>query len=496
MKKTLSLLLALALCLTLTACSSGTGNTDYDYILSLLDRGEYDMAIQVIEMLRQDVAPAEDQQREEQRPQQQDEVPQQSEAPQQNDAQPQEAPADYQEGIIAPGEVTYPLQVVLVNGTDYHFHADLINYTDKQLRLVQFDIVSTEAGSPIGERVLDEEECKSMDLYLLEPSTGVAYDDWHPNPAPFDQRIYRFTYADDAGQRYTVSCVYDLNEATTDAAAPAVDYAQDQGKDLATLRHDAAFEVEVNPGVYWVPARALGESRYTNAQIAQMAQNTPEEKRSAISTLYEALQLYQVGGFLSADDNVRIGENGLNWEHHKPGYYAVLTNCGCCATDSNWLHYILDGDYDEVGYVAYSQRDGNGHVFNYILQNGWYYVIDLTHYHAGGSSIDTAPESGNQIDYSATDYILGNIHKTQSLEAYAAYIQESFNDPPGLIVRYTASEVPAVDSPMRQDGSVEIVYAEMNDLDLQILYDDPNDSLTFRFESAPERQPDWAALVN
>lgn len=68
MKKTLSLLLALALCLTLTACSSGTGNTDYDYILSLLDRGEYDMAIQVIEMLRQDVALAEDQQREEQRP--------------------------------------------------------------------------------------------------------------------------------------------------------------------------------------------------------------------------------------------------------------------------------------------------------------------------------------------------------------------------------------------------------------------------------------------
>lgn len=136
MKKTLSLLLALVLCLTLTACSSGTGNADYDYILSLLDRGEYDMAIQVIEMLRQDAAPAEDQQREEQRPQQQNEVPQQGEVPQQSDAQPQEAPADYQEGISAPGEVTYPLQVVLVNGTDYHFHADLINYTDKQLRLV------------------------------------------------------------------------------------------------------------------------------------------------------------------------------------------------------------------------------------------------------------------------------------------------------------------------------------------------------------------------
>ena len=53
MKKTICLLLALVLCFMLAACgSSGTGNEDYDYIISLLDRGEYDMAIQVIEMLR------------------------------------------------------------------------------------------------------------------------------------------------------------------------------------------------------------------------------------------------------------------------------------------------------------------------------------------------------------------------------------------------------------------------------------------------------------
>ena len=53
MKKAISLLLAMVLCFMLAACgSSGTGNEDYDYIISLLDRGEYDMAIQVIEMLR------------------------------------------------------------------------------------------------------------------------------------------------------------------------------------------------------------------------------------------------------------------------------------------------------------------------------------------------------------------------------------------------------------------------------------------------------------
>ena len=54
MKKVISLLLVLMLCSAFAACSRNvsTGNSDYDYIISLLDRGEYDMAIQVIEMLR------------------------------------------------------------------------------------------------------------------------------------------------------------------------------------------------------------------------------------------------------------------------------------------------------------------------------------------------------------------------------------------------------------------------------------------------------------
>ena len=52
MKKGFLLLLALILCLAPIAYADGTGNVDYDYIISLLDRGEYDLAIQVIEMLR------------------------------------------------------------------------------------------------------------------------------------------------------------------------------------------------------------------------------------------------------------------------------------------------------------------------------------------------------------------------------------------------------------------------------------------------------------
>ena len=487
MKKAISLLLVLVLCFTLAACgSSGTGNEDYDYIISLLDRGEYDMAIQVIEMLRTGSSA----------------VPPQAggpaEVPDSAQEAQTEASADIARGeytFTGPGEATIDAQVILENGTEYHFPMDLFNGTDRELTLRELIITDYENGNKGEDYPLDIRQFQGWAFYTLAPGTGNGFDDWHPNPAPFDARDYTIVYQDEDKNEYRVTFTFhlagapevDVNNGGSDASG--LDYSQDQGKDLVTLRYDADFEEEVYPDVYWVPARSLGDSRYSNADIFQMVDHSPEDKQAAVSTLYEALQLYQVSGFISADDNIRMGENGIAWEHHKPGYYAVLTNSGCCATDSNWLHHILDGDYDEIGYIATSQRDGSGHVFNYILQDGWYYMIDLTHYRTDW--IATATEDGTLDSYYSSDPILGNIHKTRSMEAYADYIQATFGDPPGLIVKYTAADVPAVDSVRSQSG-IEITYAQMNDIELEILFDDPGDSLTFTFTDAPSQFPNWA----
>lgn len=158
-----------------------------------------------------------------------------------------------------------------------------------------------------------------------------------------------------SGETLRYSYIFEL----TENPALSTDYTNDSGKDLSLLRHDAQYDIEVFDGVFWVPAVSLGESRYTNAEIAAMLDDSPEEKQAKIKTLYEALQLYQIGDFRSADNNVRISENGIDWEYHTPGRSAVINNCGCCATDSAWLRYLLDGDYDEVGYITTSRRDGS-----------------------------------------------------------------------------------------------------------------------------------------
>lgn len=42
----------------------------------------------------------------------------------------------------------------------------------------------------------------------------------------------------------------------------------------------------------------------------------------------------------------------------------------------------------------------------------------------------------------------------------------------------------------KRDGSAEILYARMNDIDLQVFFADPGDGFIFRFETAYSRQSD------
>jgi len=56
MKKRILLMLAAWMFLSFTACGSGTGNADHDYVIALMEKGDYDMAITVLEHLREQSA--------------------------------------------------------------------------------------------------------------------------------------------------------------------------------------------------------------------------------------------------------------------------------------------------------------------------------------------------------------------------------------------------------------------------------------------------------
>ncbi len=385
----------------------------------------------------------------------------------------------------------------ILNGSDWLFEMTVTNREDRPMRLWAMDIQDFKNGQDLGTSIFEGDVLKDVGLgdVILQPGDPFTWRDGHPVTDRFDARLYRFHFTDDNGGGFTEAFYFTTANATPrqqPTGGRVSDYAGDPAKDLMTLRHGADFEVEVAPGVYWVPAVSLGESRYTNGQVYDMLPAAPEEKAELIGTLYEALQFYQIGNFTASDDNQRIPENGVNWEHHKPGYYAVLTNTGCCATDSNWLNYLLAGDYDEVGYIATSQPDGSGHIYNCIYEDGWYYIIDLTHYRH--SDYNTAVENGDLNGYHRSDFILGNIHKTRDIHHYVDYVQDAFNDPPGLMFMYTADNCMAVDSIDRGQG-VDVVYERRSGVEVTVIFDNTRDRLNFVYaDTQPQNRGDWDSL--
>lgn len=365
------------------------------------------------------------------------------------------------------------------------FPMTLKNSGKTPLRFQKLIITKMVDGKPCQEPITVLTKA-SIDIPTLQPGKTHRWVDGHPFSRAFNEISYAFTFTDGNGKKSTQTFQFQLDAGQSGDQTTLKNYSKDNGKDLQTLRYNADFSKKVADGIYWVPARSLGKSRYTNAQIYAMLDKTPQQKQKAAGTLYEALQLYQISGFYNSNDNISVNIDGTMWESHKPGYDAVRTNNGCCASDSNWLNYILKDDYDEIGYIAISQRDGSGHIYNYIKQDGWYYFLDLTKYRA--SEFGSAVESGKMEDFRSSDVGLGNILKTKSLKSYVNYVQKNFGDPPGLMFQYTAKDCLDIACTWETGGKVTIGYGKK----LKVLFDDPKDSLYYKVLSPSTEKPDWS----
>lgn len=148
-------------------------------------------------------------------------------------------------------------------------------------------------------------------------------------------------------------------------------------KDIGNYSDTICFETEVYPGVFWVPLNTLGKTRYTNEQMHEIVQMPIEYKKASISNLYEAVQLFQLSEFRGVIDNIKHWIGDVQWDLHKKPEQAILSNEGCCATDTNWLAYFIKDHYDFVGSFCYANADGNGHITTYIQQDGDYYFLDM-----------------------------------------------------------------------------------------------------------------------
>ncbi len=120
---------------------------------------------------------------------------------------------------------------------------------------------------------------------------------------------------------------------------------------------------------------------------------TPEEAYGLVDAELETVKeaVKTAGDLLMYMLAAKIGDNGgcycTDWDGYtwhtnfttREVMERRLSNCGASA---NLANYLLEGDYDEVGFIlhAYYPGNGGGHVYNYFLYEGRYYIVDYSWY--------------------------------------------------------------------------------------------------------------------
>ena len=137
-------------------------------------------------------------------------------------------------------------------------------------------------------------------------------------------------------------------------------------------------------------ASFLGGTTLTAEEAYGLVDAAPETVKEAVKTAGDVL-MYMMAA--------RIGDNGgcycTDWDGYtwhtnytaKEVMERKLSNCGASA---NLANYLLEGDYEEVGFIlhAYYPGNGGGHVYNYFLYEGKYYIVDFSWYIFEGYSPD------------------------------------------------------------------------------------------------------------
>jgi len=108
----------------------------------------------------------------------------------------------------------------------------------------------------------------------------------------------------------------------------------------------------------------------------------PETVKEAVKTAGDVL-MYMLAAKIGDNGGCYCTEwDGYTWHTNftaKEVMERKLSNCGASA---NLANYLLEDDYEEVGFIlhAYYPGNGGGHVYNYFLYEGKYYIVDFSWY--------------------------------------------------------------------------------------------------------------------
>ena len=126
----------------------------------------------------------------------------------------------------------------------------------------------------------------------------------------------------------------------------------------------------------------LGGTTLTAQHAYDLVNAEPEVVKEQVKTAADML-MYMLAAQIGDNGGCYCDDwDGWTWHSNftaKEVMERKLSNCGASA---NLANYLLEGDYPEVGIInhAYYPGNGGGHVYNYFLYEGQYYIVDYSWY--------------------------------------------------------------------------------------------------------------------
>lgn len=128
---------------------------------------------------------------------------------------------------------------------------------------------------------------------------------------------------------------------------------------------------------------ALGDATISEKDAEGLNEGSIEEAAEKIKTLADLMIYLHAGGYKFGRSDIwqrDLDNSNIIWHFNtlaETSHEIKIANCGATSALAT---YMLQGDYEEIGFVChtYPVGGGGGHVYNYIKHNGFYYVFDLT----------------------------------------------------------------------------------------------------------------------
>jgi hypothetical protein len=223
-------------------------------------------------------------------------------------------------------------------------------------------------------------------------------------------------------------------------------------------------------GVRYISPDVLGEPKLSDDELRKIKGNA-EEMKKQIKTVADLIGYLRVNKY-SPDErgDSKINEGSYQWHHNRPSESTIKLNTGNCGATASLANYILKGNYDEAGFIDYSEY-GGGHVYNYIIQGGKVYIIDFLQY-----------LEGNPSQYNRQTII----EEVDSFEQYATYYINRYKKGIKFFVRYTADEV----LPIGNGSERKMMYYQKG-ANVTSFYETLEENFVLEFIDPPTKFPNW-----